>query len=621
MSHNLEETLRADLALWAERGLARTLPSGVPEGVDFTSNDYLGLARDPRIIAASRVALEEGGTGGRASRLLGGGDRHHREAEAAAAAWLGAEAALLFPSGYQANLALVSALAGPADTIVSDALNHASLIDAARLSRARVAVHRHGDLDDVERALFAARGARRRLVLTEGVFSMDGDRADLAGLARLCERHDAWLVVDEAHAIGLLGAEGAGAWAAVEGGLAAGTRARLAARMVACGKALGAAGGFAVGSRAVVDTLVQGARGFVFSTAPPPAFAAALTQSIRIVRAADTLRERCLQHARRIAYELGSPAPASAIVPWVLGAPEVALAAAAALAELGLDVRAVRPPTVPPGTSRLRIVAHANHTVTQVDHLISACRGLATTVRGVPAATEPKLHAARGRALVVVGTDTGIGKTVASALLLCALRAHGPAAYWKPVQTGSESDTDAVGELASASGAELLKPLAEFALPASPHTAAAAEGRTVPVCALTPHLDAWLAANRGRRLVIELAGGLLVPYDGTVTQADWLAEWRPRVLLVARAGLGTLNHTLLTAEALCARGITPFALLLVGLPHPSNHATLAARLGLPVLELPHVEDVRAALAPGGAWQGRMHALGDLAANAAPLEEL
>src|SRR5262245_11550043 len=268
MSSPLDQELAAELERRGAAGLRRDprLPGTLP-GVDLGSNDYLGLARDARVVRGARAALEEVGAGGRASRLLRGGPAVHERAAAAAAGWLAAEAALRFPSGYQATLGLVGALVGRGDAVFGDRANHASLIDAARLSRAQVFVHAHLDLAELERQLARARGARRRLVLTEGIFSMDGDAAPLAELDELCRRHDAWLVVDEAHSAGVAGPAGAGAWAA----LGPRADARLAARVVTGGKALGVAGAFVAGSRILREQLVNHVRAFLFTTAPPPA--------------------------------------------------------------------------------------------------------------------------------------------------------------------------------------------------------------------------------------------------------------------------------------------------------------------------------------------------------------
>lgn len=579
MGSLLEKALAAELATWESAGRRRRLDDGEARGADFVSNDYLGLARHPRVIEAAREALAAYGAGGRAARLLGGGTPLHATAERAVADWLGAEEALLFPSGYQANLGLIGSLAGRGDVLLSDELNHASLIDAARLSRARVLIHRHLDLDELERNLERARAARRRLVVTESVFSMEGDLAPLAALHELCVKHDAWLVVDEAHATGVVGAasesgdlsggEGAGGWAAAGGA----DGKRLLARVVTGGKALGVAGAFAVGSALLREQLLHRARAFLFTTSPPPAVAGALVAAIELAREAGELRARARRNALGLAERLALPAPDALIVPVVLGADERALAAAERLQERGLDARPVRPPTVPEGTARLRIVCHAQDDPDALERLGDA---LAAELDALPAAEPAPPAAPRAGHVVVAGTDTGVGKTLVSALLLRAAARRGKAAYWKPVQTGNESDTAMVARL---SGVDTrFEPAVALALPASPHEAAADEGRAIDPAELEPALDAHRRVlGAGGLLVAELAGGLLVPYreDGPLaTQLDWLASAAPPVVLVARSGLGTLNHTLLSLEALRARHLEPRALFLAGDPHPSNHATL-----------------------------------------------
>ncbi len=568
----LERELAADLARRGEAGLLRRLdrPAGTPGGaLDLTTNDALGLSRHTDVVAAARAELERSGAGGRASRLLGGGSGAHARAERACAAWLGAEAALLFPSGYQANLGLVGALVGRGDCVLSDERNHASLVDAARLSRARVEVFAHGDLADLERRLVAAAGARRRLVVVEGVYSMTGALAPLAGIHALCERHDAWLVVDEAHAAGIVGPEGAGAWAAcaaageVPGELAA---TRLAARVVTGGKALGCAGAFAVGSRVLRDHLLNVARAFVYTTAAPPATAAALAAAIGVCRDAEDARARLRENAARLAEALDVPRPPAAILTVETDGPRAALEAEADLRERGFEVRAVRPPTAP--RSLLRVVVRAD---LGDGPLAALGEALSRRVGPRPAGASAARPPGR-RTLFVVGTDTGIGKTVVSALLLAA---GGPdAVYWKPVQTGPDDDTAEVARLAGRRRAELPSPAYHFPLPASPHEAAAAAGARIDPERLRARL-AGLRAEAGERpLVVELAGGLHVPLVDAWTQADWLAEERPELVLVARSGLGTLNHTQLTLDALRARHLEPRALLLVGVPHRSNHDTL-----------------------------------------------
>ncbi|MBL8841701.1 MAG: dethiobiotin synthase [Planctomycetes bacterium] len=614
MTRPLDRALEAELAAWERAGLRRTLPQ--PQGGaplhDFVSNDYLGLSRDRRVVDAAREALERSGAGSGAARLLGGGlagavqgasggEGDAARAERLLAEWLDEEAALLFPSGFQANLGVVATLADRGDALFSDELNHASLIDGCRLSRAKSQVFPHGDVAELERQLARARGARRRVVVTESVFSMDGDLAPLAALHEACERHDAWLIVDEAHGHALLGPHGAGAWAAA--GLPnarQGSRptSRLAARIVTGGKALGVAGAFVVGGRPLIELLLNAARPFVFTTAPPPAVAAALAAAIEVAREADAARARVLALAQRLAKELKrgafavrTVAPAAAIVPFVVGEAAATSALGRELATAGFAVGAVRPPTVPDGSARLRLVVHATNDEAQVDALAAA-----VVARARPKATSGVTRdgrSSRATAWFVVGTDTGIGKTVASALLLRAARRLGKAAYWKPVQTGDESDTAAVAALAQATPDELLAPLHHFPKPASPHEAAAAAGEAIDPAVLQAALTAAREERRGARLIVELAGGLLVPYVSGANpflQAEWLARARPRLIVVARSGLGTLNHTLLTLEALRARKLEPDALLLVGERHAENAATLRELAGVaPLFELPRFE--------------------------------
>ena len=571
--HQLDAALEAELARWRAAGLERELPDlagTTAPGIDFTSNDYLDLARHPAVIEGARRALEAFGAGARASRLLGGGSPADAAAERAAADWLGAETALLFPSGYHANLGLVGALAGPGDRILSDELNHASLVDGVRLARARVEVYRHADVEHLE-ALLALPAPGRTLVLTESVFSMDGDLAPLAEIAEICERSGAALVVDEAHAAGLLGDEGAGGWSSLGVDSPA-----LAARVVTGGKALGVAGALVCSSARVRELLVNRARSFAFTTAAPPAVAGGLAAAIAVARKAVEARARCLAGARQVAASLDLPTPAAAIVPVVLGSSEDALAAAAALRERDLDARAVRPPTVPSGSSRLRVVCRASHTEDELGRLIEGLRSV--LLDSPTAAVAPPLP--RAPTLFVTGTDTCVGKTVVSALLARAAARLGPSYYWKPVQTGDESDTSEVTRLAACTSFE---PGQHFPLPASPHEAAREAGSAVDLERLDRLLDDHSAQVAVGRVVCELAGGLLVPLTDEVTQLDWLARRRPPLVLVARSGLGTLNHTLLSLEALRRRQLEPRALFLVGPRHDSNRDTLAARGQVPRL--------------------------------------
>jgi len=627
----LDRQLADEVATWRAAGLERRLPRDDGRArADFVSNDYLGLACDRRVVDAARAALERAGAGARAARLLGGGSERGDDAaraEELCAEWLGEEAALLFPSGWQANLGAIGTLAGPGDALFSDELNHASLIDGCRLSRARVATFAHGDLDELARQLAQSRGARRRLVVVESLFSMDGDLADLAALDELAARHDAWLLVDEAHAAGLLGPRGAGGFAATRR-----PATRVAARIVTGGKALGVAGAFVVGSAALRDLLLHRARPFVFTTAPPPAVSAALAAAITIVRepACDATRARLLALARALATALprGATAarpPAGAIVPFQVGDAAATRTLGDALDRDGFAVGAVRPPTVPEGGARLRLVVHATNTDDEIARLAAAIArhaparaGAAAAATAATAATARTAAAPRlAEPWFVVGTDTGVGKTVVSALLLRAAKRTGPAAYWKPVQTGSESDSATVAALAAIAPHEQIAPHHAFARPASPHEAAAEEGRRVE------RLDEALAAHRarlaGHRLIVELAGGLLVPYRAgrePWLQADWLARLRPRIVVVARTAVGTLNHTLLTLEALRARRLEPTALFLVGEPHPWNAATLRELSGVEALfELPRLEPL--ATAALDHWLDRDDRSAGLAALLAP----
>ncbi len=344
--------------------------------VNFSSNDYLGLASDPDVVEAGREALLRHGLGAGASRLVVGDTEAHRSLERALAQFEGTEAALLFNSGYAANVGVLSALFGAGDVLFSDALNHASLIDGCRLSRAQVVVYPHNDVEALELLVLAHPG-RRRAIVTDTVFSMNGDRAPLAALDALGREHGCALIVDEAHATGVLGRTGRGLCeqAGVTPDVSVGT----------LSKALGGFGAYASGSKATCELLLNQARSLVFSTALPPAVCAAAEEALRKLqqparRAA--LWARVTQLAEGL-EALGVPArPDSAVFSVLLGTPEAALAAAAALREAGLLVKAIRPPTVPEGTSRLRIAVSAAHTAADVEALL---RALASPL-SVPAA-------------------------------------------------------------------------------------------------------------------------------------------------------------------------------------------------------------------------------------------
>ncbi len=557
----------------------RRYPVPAPELADFVSNDILGASKASAVVQAAAKAARELGVGSGASRLLGGDTEVARVAERTAASWLNAPASLLFPSGFQANLGVITCLARRGDTILSDELNHASLIDGARLSGARISVYRHFDLADLERRLRGARGSRRRIVVTESLFSMDGDLAPLAEIAALCKQYDASLIVDEAHAIGLLGPAGRGACADLDLGEV------LGARIITGGKALGVAGAFVVGSQALCDTLVNHARSFVFTTGIALPVASALTAAMDWVRTRDDARAQILEGARFIAKELALPEPAGAIVPIPLGPPETALAAAETLRAEGIAVHAVRPPTVPRGTSRLRIVVHAAHAQKDLETIVRTLRPLIPDAPIVPKAPAKKPW-------VVIGTDTDVGKTVASAFVLHALAERGPASYWKPIQSGQPSDTEAVRELIGKARVDFHTPAYELDLPASPDQSALAEGRRINENVVDRQLAQTLQ-DSADPLLIETAGGLCVPWNEDFQTSDWMARHRPNLILVARSGLGTLNHTQLTLHALHALGLKPKVLILVGPIHDGNRDGLQSKLACPIIEIPHLDPLDA----------------------------
>lgn len=338
----------------------------------FCSNNYLGLADHPDLLEAARRSLETEGLGAGASRLVSGTMQAHEAAEAALARLYRTEAAILFATGYAANVGTLSALAGPGDLLLSDALNHASLIDGCRLSRADVHVYRHLDLGHLEEQLARLRPtAEQAFVVTDSVFSMDGDEAPLRELRALCDRYDAALVLDEAHAVGVLGPEGRG--------LAAELGVVPDVLVGALGKAFGAAGSFVVADQPIVELLRNRARSFVFSTAPLPLAARVAERAVDLVRQADDRRERVLGHARRLREELRQlgytvPEGRVPIVPVVIGEEAAALGLSAALLERGVFAQAIRPPTVPRGTARLRVVPIATHSDADLDLAIAAFR-------------------------------------------------------------------------------------------------------------------------------------------------------------------------------------------------------------------------------------------------------
>ncbi|MGH8227482.1 MAG: 8-amino-7-oxononanoate synthase [Steroidobacteraceae bacterium] len=346
--------------------------------VNFCGNDYLGLARHPQVAEALRRGGADWGVGSGASHLVTGHGAEHARLEEELAAYVGRERALLFSTGYMANLAAITTLAGWGDLALLDRASHASLIDAALLCGARWHRYPHGDARAADRALGAAQAAgasdpRGCLVATDGVFSMDGDIAPVADLARSAAEHEAWLVVDDAHGLGVIGATGRGTLEHL-GGLDAEAVPVLVGTL---GKAFGTFGAFIAGSRALIELLIQRARSYIYTTALPQALAAATRAALTVAQREAWRRERVLaltQRFRAAARERALPLAASQtpIQPVLIGEPEAAVDASRKLLEAGFWVAAIRPPTVPRGTARLRITLSAAHTEAQVDALADA---------------------------------------------------------------------------------------------------------------------------------------------------------------------------------------------------------------------------------------------------------
>lgn len=342
--------------------------------LNFGTNDYLALASDPRLVEAARQAAETHGWGAGASPAVCGRTAVHEELEQRLAQFEGTEAAILFPSGFAANAGVIPTLVGRRDVIYGDAKNHASLIDGCRLAHAKRRVYPHGDMQALKRLLALDKGECHRLIVTDTLFSMDGDFAPLEEITRLAAEHDAMVLVDEAHATGVWGPNGRG----VAEGLSS-LEEKTLIRVGTLSKALGASGGFVVGSQALIDWLANRARPYVFSTAPPAAMAAAAIAAIDIVQSEPERRERVRSlgdHLRALlkADEWDTGSSATQIVPILLGDPEAAVHLSEALLEAGIYVPAIRPPSVPAGESLLRVSLSASHTEDDLGRLVGALR-------------------------------------------------------------------------------------------------------------------------------------------------------------------------------------------------------------------------------------------------------
>jgi len=375
IDRELAELERAGLlrrrAMRGAAAAARTVIDG-QELINFGSNDYLGLAADERLTAAARAVIEDEGWGSGASPAVSGRSRLHARLEARLAELEGTEAALLFSSGFATGAGTIPALVDRGDVIFADAKNHASLIDGCRLSRATTHVYAHADGDALEALLQAhAATAGRRLIVTDSLFSMDGDLAPLVRLAELADAFDCMLMVDEAHATGVFGAQGRGVAEHL------GVAERVDVRMGTLSKALGSGGGFVAGSQVLIDWLANRGRSYVFSTAQPAALCAAALAALDIVECEPERREVLLERARQLCSALRAQgwnlgATESQIVPVIVGDAERTMQLAAELRERGLFVPGIRPPTVPPGESLLRISLSYGHTPQMIERLVGA---------------------------------------------------------------------------------------------------------------------------------------------------------------------------------------------------------------------------------------------------------
>ncbi|MGE5215482.1 MAG: 8-amino-7-oxononanoate synthase [Chloroflexota bacterium] len=341
------------------------------EVINFSSNNYLGIANHPALAAAAKEAIDRYGCGSGASRLISGNMTLHEQLECRLAEFKGTEAALVFNSGFQANSGILSTITGEGDVILSDALNHASIIDGCRLARARTIVYEHGDLNQLESALNQAAGAPRKLIVTESIFSMDGDQAPLREIVELAEKHGAMVMVDEAHATGVFADNGAGVVAKL------GLGDRVLVQMGTLGKALGGFGAYVAGSRALRELLINRCRSFIFTTALPPAVMAMALAAIDLVRREPDRREKLFSNCQRFKEGLRNlnfsvPGGESPIVPLIIGDAEKTMRFSERLLEKGVFAQGIRPPTVPAGTSRLRVTIMATHSENHIETALRA---------------------------------------------------------------------------------------------------------------------------------------------------------------------------------------------------------------------------------------------------------
>lgn len=383
------EELRSELEKRKQQGLYRQhrilqSPQGAYTNINgkkvlsFCSNDYLGLANNEEIKQAFVSAAEQYGVGSGSAHLVNGHSQLHHECELMLAEFTGRDRALLFITGYMANLAVPSALLGRHDVMFQDKLNHASLIDAAKLSDARLVRYRHNDLDQLQRLIQQprAQNSSRRLIMSDGVFSMDGDKADVVGLSQVAASNHSHLMIDDAHGFGVLGPSGAGLCEELNL-----NQQQVPILMATLGKAIGVSGAFVAGSETLIETLIQKARPYIYTTASPPATAAAVMKSITLIQQQAWRREKLLQlieyfKKQMISLDCDLMPSSTAIQPILIGDNHRCLKISEGLFERGFHVTAIRPPTVPEGTARLRVTLNTHHEAEHIDALIRALHSL-----------------------------------------------------------------------------------------------------------------------------------------------------------------------------------------------------------------------------------------------------
>ncbi len=548
------------------------------ELVDLTSNDYLGFARSKELAQEVHDRFEDlsedGGirplVGATGSRLLTGNSAYIENLESYIASFHGAEAGILFNSGYVANLGLLGTCIKYSDTIILDAQVHASTWEGARLSGARQMLFRHNDPKHLDKQLKKASG--RCFVCIESLYSMSGDIAPLKDIVDVCTKHGAYLIVDEAHATGIFGEQGRGIVCAND------LEDKIFARVHTFGKALGTHGAIVLGSKTLRDYLINFSRPLIYTTAFPLHTQVSIQCAYEHLKHADRAQQQLqslIQYFHRLVKDSDLPVVTTQtpIQSIRVGDADKAKRFSEALAKEGLDVRAITRPTVRRGQECLRICLHAFNTKEELSHLVSTLKHL-----WAPQTYATAMSTTRD-IIGVAGIGTEVGKTVVSSILVEALGAD----YWKPIQCGElqQTDTMSVQNLVSRQDIKFHREAHALASPLAPQEAAHAEGRV-----LDPQSIKFPSTNGP--LVVEMAGGILVPVDGKATLLDILSPEVTRWVIVSKHYLGSINHTLATVETLQRRKLPIWGIVFNGKPNPHSEEAILTHTGLPCLG--HIHD-------------------------------